>query len=340
MQDYGFLKKGEIKMASANINAQLNEEDMFEAYLAEQDTIKEEFPANNEEEPSYNDYFDDDITKVYLNEICKYPLLTPKEEVETAKLVKQGDQDAKKRMITSNLRLVVSIAKRYVPISNQHLLDLVQEGTFGLIKAVERFDYEKGYKFSTYATWWIRQAIVRSVDNTSRVIRYPVHVEMELRRLRKVINDLGVSYDNLPSYAVLSSMSGLSERKVADYLPLLSGVSSLDKPVLNENNDQGDAILADYIRDDRTLSAEEVFIQKEMKEDIRKLLEAKLTEKERDIIFLRFGFTDGKIHTLEEVGDMYGVTRERIRQIESKALKKLKHPCNKIRLVDYIEQGR
>ncbi len=327
-------------MASANINAQLNEEDMFEAYLAEQDTIKEEFPANNEEEPSYNDYFDDDITKVYLNEICKYPLLTPKEEVETAKLVKQGDQDAKKRMITSNLRLVVSIAKRYVPISNQHLLDLVQEGTFGLIKAVERFDYEKGYKFSTYATWWIRQAIVRSVDNTSRVIRYPVHVEMELRRLRKVINDLGVSYDNLPSYAVLSSMSGLSERKVADYLPLLSGVSSLDKPVLNENNDQGDAILADYIRDDRTLSAEEVFIQKEMKEDIRKLLEAKLTEKERDIIFLRFGFTDGKIHTLEEVGDMYGVTRERIRQIESKALKKLKHPCNKIRLVDYIEQGR
>lgn len=328
-------------MASENTTIELNEAKTFEAYLADQEKeeeiLEEEYLAKNldTDNDADTEYFSDDITMAYLKEICRYPLLTPEEEYETAKLVSQGDANAKTKMVNHNLRLVVNIAKKYAVYSGSDILDLIQEGSFGLMTAVERFDYSKGYRFSTYATWWIRQAVQRSIMNTKRMIRYPVHVEEDLKLLRKAIRDAGAEMDNLPSYETLAKLSGLKVQKVMDYLPLLGDVLSLDRPMQEDESDESS--LVDFIRDTKTISPEAACIRNQLRDDLYKVFEEKLSEKEINILELRFGLNGQRIHTLDEIGKMYGLTRERIRQIESRSLKKLKGRKARSALRDYIE---
>ncbi len=273
----------------------------------------------------------DDPVRMYLKEIGKVPLLSQEEEIELAMRMEAGDEEAKKKLAEANLRLVVSIAKKYVGRGMQ-FLDLIQEGNLGLIKAVDKFDYRKGYKFSTYATWWIRQAITRSIADQARTIRIPVHMVESINRLirtqRQMIQDLGRE----PSVEELSKEMHMSQERVREIMKIAQEPVSLETPIGEED----DSHLGDFIRDDNVPVPAEAAAYTLLREQIGEVLNT-LSDRERRVLCLRFGLIDGRSRTLEEVGQEFKVTRERIRQIEAKALRKLRHPSRSRKLRDYLE---
>ncbi len=272
----------------------------------------------------------EDPVRMYLKEIGNVPLLTSEEEVELAKRVEAGDPEAKKKLTEANLRLVVSIAKKYVG-RGMPFLDLIQEGNMGLMKAVDKFDYTKGYKFSTYATWWIRQAITRGIADTGRTIRVPVHmvetINKTLRMTRTLLQELGRE----PTPEEVAERLGVPVSRVREVLKISRDPVSLDTPIGEED----DSHLGDFIEDDSALSPADSAAFSMLKEELDQAL-GSLTDRERQVVRLRFGLEDGRARTLEEVGREFNVTRERIRQIEAKALRKLRHPTRSKRLKDFL----
>lgn len=272
----------------------------------------------------------DDPVKLYLKDIGKTPLLTAEEEVDLAKRLSEGEEWAKIRLSESNLRLVVSIAKRYAGKTNMQFLDLIQEGNIGLMKAVEKFDYTKGFRFSTYATWWIRQAITRAMADQSRTIRIPVHMVETINRLNKTTKMLLQKLGRDPTLDEISESIGLSPTKVEEIQKIAQDPISIHTPVGDENN----TTMGDFVQDETFRSPDELTIGKLLKEQLIEVLST-LTPREQKVVRLRYGLEDNRVRTLEEVGKIFNVTRERIRQIESKALKKLRHPNRKKKLGDY-----
>jgi RNA polymerase primary sigma factor len=281
-------------------------------------------------------YLDDDIAddsvRLYLREIGKIPLLSAEEELELAQRVVKGDKDAKDKMAEANMRLVVSIAKRYVG-RGLDLLDLIQEGNTGLLRAVEKFDPDKGFKFSTYATWWIRQAITRAIADQARTIRIPVHMVETINKLLRTQRRLTQELNREPTNEEIAKAMEIEVDKVEHIMKIKQDISSLDASI---RDDEEDSVLADFIEDEDTVSPEESATSQLLKEQVKDMLSA-LTEREQKILKLRFGLEDGKSHTLEEVGQEFSVTRERIRQIEAKALAKLRKHRDAKKLHDYIK---
>ncbi|MCI7146093.1 MAG: RNA polymerase sigma factor RpoD [Clostridiales bacterium] len=273
----------------------------------------------------------DDPVRMYLKEIGKVPLLTAEEEVELAKRMEQGDEEAKKKLCEANLRLVVSIAKKYVG-RGMLFLDLIQEGNLGLIKAVDKFDWTKGYKFSTYATWWIRQAITRSIADQARTIRIPVHMVETINKLIRVSRQLLQEKGREPTPEEIGKEMGITPEKVREILKIAQEPVSLETPIGEEE----DSHLGDFIPDDDAPAPAEAAAFSMLKEQLEEVLST-LTDREQKVLKLRFGLEDGKARTLEEVGKEFDVTRERIRQIEAKALRKLRHPSRSRKLKDYLE---
>ncbi|MDO4396379.1 MAG: RNA polymerase sigma factor RpoD [Clostridia bacterium] len=273
----------------------------------------------------------DDPVRMYLKEIGKVPLLSADEEIELAKRMEQGDEEAKKKLCEANLRLVVSIAKRYVG-RGMLFLDLIQEGNLGLIKAVDKFDYRKGYKFSTYATWWIRQAITRSIADQARTIRIPVHMVETINKLIRVSRQLLQTYGREPLPEEIAKEMGISVDKVREIQKIAQEPVSLETPIGEEE----DSHLGDFIPDDDVPAPAEAAAFSMLKEQLVEVLDT-LTDREQKVLKLRFGLEDGRARTLEEVGKEFDVTRERIRQIEAKALRKLRHPSRSKKLKDYLE---
>ncbi|QOX62585.1 RNA polymerase sigma factor RpoD [Anoxybacterium hadale] len=273
----------------------------------------------------------DDPVRMYLKEIGKVPLLSAEEEIDLAKLMEQGDDEAKKRLCEANLRLVVSIAKRYVG-RGMLFLDLIQEGNLGLIKAVDKFDWRKGYKFSTYATWWIRQAITRSIADQARTIRIPVHMVETINKLIRISRQLLQEYGREPTPEEIAAEMDISEEKVREILKIAQEPVSLETPIGEEE----DSHLGDFIPDDDVPAPAEAAAFSMLKEQLVEVLDT-LTDREQKVLKLRFGLDDGRARTLEEVGRRFDVTRERIRQIEAKALRKLRHPSRSKKLKDYLE---
>ncbi len=273
----------------------------------------------------------DDPVRMYLKEIGKVPLLTADEEIELAKRMENGDEEAKRMLCEANLRLVVSIAKRYVG-RGMLFLDLIQEGNLGLIKAVDKFDYRKGYKFSTYATWWIRQAITRSIADQARTIRIPVHMVETINKLIRISRQLLQEYGREPSPEEIAAEMEISEEKVREILKIAQEPVSLETPIGEEE----DSHLGDFIPDEDVPAPAEAAAFSMLKEQLVEVLDT-LTEREQRVLKLRFGLEDGRARTLEEVGKTFDVTRERIRQIEAKALRKLRHPSRSKKLKDYLE---
>jgi len=295
--------------------------------------------SNDDEDP--NDLIVEDLTltkdikindpvRMYLKEIGRINLLTTDEEFEYAKLAEQGDEYAKKMLAESNLRLVVSIAKRYVG-RGMLFLDLIQEGNIGLMKAVDKFDPTKGYKFSTYATWWIRQAITRAIADQARTIRVPVHMVETINKLARVQRRLTQELNREPSEEEIAKKLGITVDKVREVYKISQDPVSLETPIGEED----DSHLGDFIRDERTMSPEEYATVEMLKSELANVLST-LTEREEKVLRLRFGLDDGQCRTLEEVGQIFGVTRERIRQIEAKALRKLRHPSRSRKLKDFL----
>lgn len=273
----------------------------------------------------------DDPVRMYLKEIGKVSLLTADEEVELAKRIEAGDEEAKKKLTEANLRLVVSIAKRYTS-RGMLFLDLIQEGNLGLMKAVEKFDYTKGYKFSTYATWWIRQSITRAIADQGRTIRIPVHMVETINKVVKVQRQLVQKLGCEPSANEVADAAGMTVEKVREIMKLSQEPVSLEKPI----GDEEDSHLGDFIEDENSVSPPDAAANAFLREQIDEVLET-LTERERKVLRLRFGLDDGKARTLEEVGKEFHVTRERIRQIEAKAIRKLRHPSRSRKLRDYLD---
>ncbi len=272
----------------------------------------------------------DDPVKMYLKEIGKIPLLTPEEEIELAIKIAQDDKAAKKRLVEANLRLVVSIAKKYSGRGMQ-FLDLIQEGNLGLIKAVEKFDYTKGFKFSTYATWWIRQAITRAIADQARTIRIPVHMVETINKVKKANSQLLHQNGKEPSADEIAAVLDMPPEKVRDIMRVSQEPVSLETPIGEEE----DSHLGDFIPDEEALAPAEAASQSMLKKEIALALST-LTPREAKVLTLRFGLEDGHQRTLEEVGKEFNVTRERIRQIEAKALRKLRHPNRSKRLKDFV----
>ena len=270
----------------------------------------------------------DDPVKVYLREIGRVPLLTSDEEVQLAVKIAEGDEKAKRRLAEANLRLVVSIAKKYVG-RGMYFLDLIQEGNVGLIKAVDKFDYTKGFKFSTYATWWIRQAITRAIADQARTIRIPVHMVETINRLKRVQSQLLHENGYEPSEEMIAQKLDMPVERVREIMRVAQEPVSMETPIGPEE----DSRLMDFIRDEDALAPDEAALKTITNEDIDGVLKT-LTEREEAVIRLRFGLHDGRCHTLEEVGSEFNVTRERIRQIEAKALRKLRHPVRSNRFKD------
>ena len=273
----------------------------------------------------------EDPVRMYLKEIGKVPLLSADEEVELAKRMELGDQEAKNKLAEANLRLVVSIAKRYVG-RGMLFLDLIQEGNLGLIKAVEKFDYRKGYKFSTYATWWIRQAITRAIADQARTIRIPVHMVETINKLIRVSRQLLQELGREPTPEEIAEQMDMPVEKVREILKISQEPVSLETPIGEEE----DSHLGDFIQDDQVPVPADAAAFELLKEQLNEVLDT-LTEREQKVLRLRFGLDDGKARTLEEVGRQFNVTRERIRQIEAKALRKLRHPSRSRKLKDYLE---
>ena len=273
----------------------------------------------------------EDPVRMYLKEIGKVPLLSADEEVELAKRMAEGDEDAKKRLAEANLRLVVSIAKRYVG-RGMLFLDLIQEGNLGLIKAVEKFDYHKGFKFSTYATWWIRQAITRAIADQARTIRIPVHMVETINKLIRVSRQLLQELGREPTPEEIAKEMDMPVERVREILKISQEPVSLETPIGEEE----DSHLGDFIQDDNVPVPADAAAFTLLKEQLEEVL-GTLTEREQKVLTLRFGLEDGRARTLEEVGKEFNVTRERIRQIEAKALRKLRHPSRSRKLKDYLE---
>ena len=273
----------------------------------------------------------EDPVRMYLKEIGKVPLLTAEEEIELAQKMEDGDQEAKKRLAEANLRLVVSIAKRYVG-RGMLFLDLIQEGNLGLIKAVEKFDYRKGYKFSTYATWWIRQAITRAIADQARTIRIPVHMVETINKLIRVSRQLLQELGREPSPEEIAEEMDMPVERVREILKISQEPVSLETPIGEEE----DSHLGDFIQDDNVPVPADAAAFTLLKEQLVEVL-GTLTEREQKVLRLRFGLDDGRARTLEEVGKEFSVTRERIRQIEAKALRKLRHPSRSRKLKDYLD---
>ncbi len=273
-----------------------------------------------------------DPVRMYLKEIGRISLLSSDEEMDLSVRIANGDEAAKNVLAESNLRLVVSIAKRYVG-RGLLFLDLIQEGNIGLMKAVEKFDYGKGYKFSTYATWWIRQAITRALADQARTIRVPVHMVETINKMARVQRQMTLELNREPTDEELAEKMGISVEKVREVMKISQDPVSLDTPIGEED----DSHLGDFIKDERSMSPEEYATNEILKEEIQNVLMT-LQEREREVLELRFGLVDGTSHTLEEVGKKFNVTRERIRQIEAKALRKLRHPSRAKKLKDFLSE--
>lgn len=273
----------------------------------------------------------DDPVRMYLKEIGRVRLLLAEEEIELAQRIEAGDEEAKRQLVEANLRLVVSIAKRYVG-RGMLFLDLIQEGNLGLMKAVEKFDYRKGYKFSTYATWWIRQAITRAIADQARTIRIPVHMVETINKLIRVSRQLLQEYGREPQPEEIAREMGISEDKVREIIKIAQEPVSLETPIGEEE----DSHLGDFIPDDDAPAPAEAAAFTLLKEQLMDVLDT-LTPREEKVLRLRFGLDDGRARTLEEVGKEFNVTRERIRQIEAKALRKLRHPSRSKKLKDYLD---
>ena len=284
----------------------------------------------NDTDALVDSFATDDPVRMYLKEIGKVPLLTPEEEMELAVRVSAGDEEAKRRMTEANLRLVVSIARRYVG-RGMVLLDLIQEGNLGLIKAVEKFDYTKGYKFSTYATWWIRQAITRSIADQGRTIRIPVHMVETINKTIRVSRQLLQELGHDPSAEEIAKEMGMPAEKVRDILRIAQEPVSMETPIGEEEYSH----LGDFIPDEGASEPSEVASFSLLREQLEEVLDT-LTPREKKVLELRFGMADGHSRTLEEVGKEFNVTRERIRQIEAKALRKLRHPSRSKKLRDFL----
>jgi RNA polymerase primary sigma factor len=310
------------------------------------DVVNERDEENEEEDPSREEGSEridlndlsmppgvkiSDPVRMYLKEIGRVALLSAAEEIELAKRIEEGDEEARGRLAEANLRLVVSIAKRYVG-RGMLFLDLIQEGNLGLIKAVEKFDYRKGYKFSTYATWWIRQAITRAIADQARTIRIPVHMVETINKLIRISRQLLQELGREPSADEIAAEMDLTPEKVREIQKIAQEPVSLETPIGEED----DSHLGDFIPDEDALAPADAAAYELLKEQLEDVLDT-LTEREENVLRLRFGLDDGRTRTLEEVGKVFGVTRERIRQIEAKALRKLRHPSRSKRLKDFLE---
>ena len=297
-----------------------------------EDWVEEETEEVVQDDQRYLDDIADDSVRLYLREIGKIPLLNAEEELALAQRVVAGEKDAKDKMAEANMRLVVSIAKRYVG-RGLDLLDLIQEGNTGLLRAVEKFDPDKGFKFSTYATWWIRQAITRAIADQARTIRIPVHMVETINKLLRTQRRLTQELNREPTNEEIAAAMEIEVDKVEHIMKIKQDISSLDASI---RDDEEESVLADFIEDEDTISPEESATGQLLKEQVKDMLSA-LTEREQKILKLRFGLEDGKQHTLEEVGQEFSVTRERIRQIEAKALAKLRKHKDARKLHDYIK---
>ncbi len=315
---YNALNDNQIEVRSED------EDDTDDGLLSEDLTLKLEV-INESKDMSVNDN-----VRMYLKDIGKISLLSLEEEQEISRKIADGDEESKRILAESNLRLVVSIAKRYVG-RGLLFLDLIQEGNIGLMKAVEKFDYDKGYKFSTYATWWIRQAITRALADQARTIRVPVHMVETINKMARIERQMALDLNREPTDEELAKKMNLSIEKVTEIRKISQDPVSLETPIGEED----DSHLGDFLADERTMSPEEYTTYEMLKDELKKVLST-LTKREEEVLALRFGLYDGQCHTLEEVGKKFGVTRERIRQIEAKALRKLRHPSRAKKLKDFL----
>ncbi len=322
------LSKG-IEEQSLEAFQEENEEDFFEGGPLETafDQLSEEKQYLTEEEVSC-----EDCIKAYLKEISKIPLLSAAEEVELARQVAGGNAEAKERLINANLRLVISIARRYAAGSNMSLMDLIQEGNMGLMKGVEKFDYRKGYRFSTYATWWIRQAITRAIADQSKTIRIPVHMRETMNRMRRMARAFLLENGREPTAKEIAERMDMAEERVNEILQCFDDTISLESPVGDEDSSSLQEFVADKNTQNGFHKAEFMMLRGELDEAL-----STLSEREQMVLRLRFGFVDGKVWTLEEVGKVYHVTRERIRQIEVRAIRRLRGRRETKKLRTYIE---
>ena len=332
---YDILEQAGIEIDVSDVLDLIGTADMDNPTLSEMQAIEDEgLPADLDEPEALPEDVEnaklDDPVRMYLKEIGRIKLLTPEEEQEIAKKMAEGDEDARKRMSEANLRLVVSIAKRYVGRGMQ-LLDLIQEGNLGLMKAVEKFDYTKGYKFSTYATWWIRQSITRAIADQARTIRIPVHMVETINRVLRTSHSMVQKLGREPPTKEIADELHIEESKVEEVLKIAQEPVSLETPIGEEE----DSHLGDFIQDDEASQPSEEASYTLLREQLEEVLST-LTPREEQVLRMRFGLTDGKPHTLEEVGKEFDVTRERIRQIESKALRKLRHPSRSKKLRDFL----
>lgn len=346
------LKKGKEKgvltyeeLAESLKGLELDADSLDELYNAFHDNnieiISENFEDDDDDDDAGEEISIEDVAlpknasindpvRMYLKEIGKISLLSLDEELALSKRVEEGDEEAKRLLAESNLRLVVSIAKRYVG-RNLSFLDLIQEGNIGLMKAVDKFDASKGYKFSTYATWWIRQAITRAIADQAKTIRVPVHMVETINKLKRIQRQMTLELNREPTEAELAKKMNTTEEKVREIFKISQDPLSLETPIGEED----DSHLGDFLKDESSMSPEEYAINEVLKDEIEEVL-CTLTPREEEVLKLRFGLKGGTCHTLEEVGNMFGVTRERIRQIEAKALRKLRHPSRSRKLKDYL----
>ena len=339
----GFLTYEQIAKKTIDLDLDANAlDELYNALSENQIEVRAEDEEDGGNIDLKNDIIIDDVpdeskdmsvndnVRMYLKEIGKISLLSLEEEQELSKRVAEGDEQAKNILAESNLRLVVSIAKRYVG-RGLLFLDLIQEGNIGLMKAVEKFDYDKGYKFSTYATWWIRQAITRALADQARTIRVPVHMVETINKMARIERQMTLELNREPTDAELAKKMGLSVDKIVEIRKISQDPVSLETPIGEED----DSHLGDFLADERTMSPEEFATYEILKDELREVLDT-LTVREKEVLELRFGLFDGSSHTLEEVGKQFKVTRERIRQIEAKALRKLRHPSRAKKLKDFL----